>query len=134
MSIKLVLSILLFGLIGCGSLKKKEEVPQQEPSSAIVIGEVTSVHPEQGFLLFRRYGPGQLLIEGILSARSPNGQRAATLTLSPEKLNRFYTADFDKSGPRPREGDLIILSRGEKDKPEEANELTSEEDSSDRSS
>lgn len=97
-------------LTGCGLFGKKEEEKPKEQLTQIV-GEVTSVHPEQGFVLFKRYGPGQLITGGLLSARSLDGKRAADLRLSPEKLGRFYTADYSKEGEQPRAGDLVLLSK-----------------------
>ena len=111
----LTLGSLLFLLTGCSLFqKKKEEIAK--PRTTAVVGEVTSVHDKEGFILFRRYGPGELLSDGFLSdgflsARSLDGRRASGLTLSPEKLGRFYTADFDKEAVVPREGDLIVLSK-----------------------
>ena len=106
----LTLGSLLFLLTGCSLFqKKKEEIAK--PRTTAVVGEVTSVHDKEGFILFRHYGPGELLSDGFLSARSLDGRRASGLTLSPEKLGRFYTADFDKEAVVPREGDLIVLSK-----------------------
>ena len=76
-----------------------------------MVGEVTSVHPEQGFVLFRKYGVGDLTEGGVLSARSLDGQRAVDLQLSPEKLGRFYTADYSKEAKIPRKGDLVVRSK-----------------------
>lgn len=96
--------------MSCGLFKKKVEAgPKQRATS--VVGEVTSVHSDQGFVLFRRYGPGELLGGGLLSARSLDGKRAADLKLSPEKLGRFYTADFSKEEVTPRKGDLVVLTK-----------------------
>ena len=97
-------------LASCGFLKKQEEI-EAKPTQTAVVGEVTSVHPEQGFALFRQYGPGNLLQGGLLSARSLDGKRAVSLTLSPEKLGRFYTVDFDKEAEPPRVGDLVVLAK-----------------------
>ncbi len=99
-----------FLLGGCGFFKKEEQ-PESEKQAIQVVGEVTSVHAEQGFLLFRRYGPGQLLTGGVLSTRSLDGRRAAHLELSPEKLGRFYAADFAKEENLPRKGDVVVLSK-----------------------
>lgn len=106
----LFLLTILLGLASCGHFKKEEEEKPKERLSAVV-GEITSVHPEQGFVLFRRYGPGQLLEGGLLSSRSLDGRRAAHLTLSPEKLGRFYTADFSKEVAPPRVGDVVLRSK-----------------------
>lgn len=107
----LVLSLLPFFLIGCGLFKKDEEEVKAKPRLTRVVGEVTSVHPEQGFVLFRRYGPGELLTGGALSSRSLDGRRAADLQLSPEKLGRFYTADYSQDRAAPRDGDLVVLTK-----------------------
>lgn len=99
-----------FLLTSCGSSKKGEE-GEKVPSQTAVIGEITSVHPDQGFALFRRYGPGEIPEGGLLSARSLDGKRGVNLVLSPEKLGRFYTVDFDKEAQLPRVGDLVVLSK-----------------------
>lgn len=91
----------------CGWFQKKEE--EAKPSGMAVVGEVTSVHEKEGFVLFRRYGPGELLSGGLLSARSLDGRRAASLTLSPETLGRFYTADYNQEAIPPRKGDVVVL-------------------------
>ncbi|WP_200393019.1 hypothetical protein [Roseibacillus ishigakijimensis] len=108
MRLLLFLPFALF-LIACGSQEVEEKTPRR---TTAVVGEVTSVHPEQGFLLFRRYGGGEVLEEGVLSARSPDGKRAVGLTLSPEKLGRFYAADYEVAAGVPRVGDVVIRSRG----------------------
>ena len=105
---------LMVTLMSCGLFKKKaEEAPK--PSGTSVLGEVTSVHAEQGFVLFRKYGAGELREGGILSARSLDGKTAVDLQLSPEKLGRFYTADFSKEAKIPRKGDLVIRSESSND-------------------
>ena len=106
-----LLTLISFALLcSCGKGKKEEVVPPKR--SRIVIGEVTSVHSEQGFVLFRRYGPGNLITEGLMSSRSLDGRRAASLRLSPEKMGRFYTADYSVEADAPRVGDLVMLSKG----------------------
>lgn len=112
----LLLPVLLLGA-GCGLFRKKEE--PVKPWTTAIVGEVTSVHPNEGFILFRRYGPGDIPFDGLLSSRSPDGIRATGLTLSPETMGRFYTADFTKEAQIPREGDLVVLSRDLDDKQNE---------------
>lgn len=101
----------LLVLLASCSLFKKEEEEKPKPRSTVVVGEITNVHPKEGFVLFRRYGPGDLLSGGLLSSRSLNGKRAASLTLSPEKLGRYYTADYSKEADPPREGDVVVLTK-----------------------
>lgn len=110
MRLLLMLPLTCFSLTGCGLFEEKEE-EKPKTRSTRVVGEITSVHPEQGFVLFKRYGPGQLLTDGLLSSRSLDGKRAADLKLSPEKMGRFYTADFEKGAIPPREGDVVVLSK-----------------------
>lgn len=107
---KWILAVVLISVLSnCGSSEEEAEKPKKRLTT--VVGEVTSVYPEKGFLLFRRYGPGELLSDGLLSARSLNGKRATNLTLSPEKQGRFYTADFSAEAQQPRVGDVVILSK-----------------------
>ena len=108
---KLLLPVFLSGflLVGCGLFKKEaEEAP--EPSPNRIIGEVTSVHVDHKFLLFRRYGPGSLQTGSFYSARSVDGRRAVGLVPSGEKLGKFYAADYSDDTELPRVGDLIVVS------------------------
>jgi len=104
-----LLSLLL--LTSCGLFSKKEEVVEPEPSPFQIIGEVTSVHADRKFLLFRRYGPGDLQIGDLYSARSVDGRRAVGLVPSGEKLGRFYAADYSDDTELPRVGDLVAVSK-----------------------
>lgn len=109
-----LLPFIFASLAGCSWFQREEEVETRERSVSVV-GEVTSVHPEEGFVLFRRYGPGKLLADGLLSSRSLDGKRAADLRLSPEKMGRFHTADYSKKFAAPREGDIVVLSKSAND-------------------
>ena len=107
---RLSLSLLFLPLLGGCGLFKKDDPEPPEPSPIQIVGEVTSVHADQRFLLFRRYGSGELQTGDFYSARSVDGRRAVGVIPSGEKLGRFYAADYSDDTELPRVGDLIAVS------------------------
>ncbi|MEM9080929.1 MAG: hypothetical protein AAGC74_09590 [Verrucomicrobiota bacterium] len=103
--------ILLVVLSGCGGVAEGEKVDEEEGPEPSVVGEIASVHAEKGFVLVKRYGPGELPGEGIFSARSAGGVRAVGLEPTGEKLGRFYAADFSRDAGLPRKGDLVVVEQ-----------------------
>lgn len=102
-------SLHVFVLSSCNFFQKKEpEAPKKSPIR--ILGEVTSVHPAQEFVLFKRYGPGDIPERGLFSARSVDGRRAVSLNPTGEKLGRYYAADYTKDADLPRMGDLVVIS------------------------
>jgi len=93
-------------LTGCG--KEIEEEPEPLVSPSRVVGEITSVHAELGFALFRRRGPGELNPGGVLSIRSLDGQRVVRVELSPEQQGRFHVVDLPDGCLVPRVGDSVV--------------------------
>lgn len=109
MRVLFVVFLLIFALSSCSSFQKEEpEAPKKSPIR--ILGEVTSVHPDQDFVLFKRYGPGNIPEGGFFSARSVDGRRAVGLIPTGEKLGRYYAADYTKDGELPRVGDLVVRS------------------------
>lgn len=101
--------LLLFALTNCSFFQKKEpEEPKKSPIR--ILGEVTSVHQKQEFILFKRYCSGDIPEVGIFSARSVDGRRAVSLVPTGEKLGRYYAADYEKDAELPRVGDLVVIS------------------------
>jgi hypothetical protein len=112
MNIRLLPIFLSFVVVACGgSDAGKEAVEKVDEPLGEVVGEVTSVHSEKGFLLFRKYRRSSLQIDGTLSARSLDSRRVAGLQLSPESLGRFRAATYSTDQERPRVGDLVVLSK-----------------------
>lgn len=101
--------LVLFALTNCsGSQKKEPEAPKKSPIR--ILGEVTSVHQKQEFILFKRYGTSDIPELGMFSARSVDGRRAVGLVPTGEQLGRYYAADYAKDAELPRVGDLVVIS------------------------
>jgi len=110
--------VLVMALPSCGLLRKwvpKNGEPSEETSrekaqraSTRVIGEVASVYLEEGFVLIRRYGGGDLPPSHVYSTVGPGG-RTATLKPTGERSGRFYAADV--TAGQVERGDSVVLRR-----------------------
>lgn len=98
-------------LVGCGGRGGDDnaELEVAKPVSQVV-GEVSSVHREQGFILFRNQRGHEFTDGGTLSARSVDGIRIVPLDLNPESLGRYNAATFPQDQEGPRVGDIVVLS------------------------
>lgn len=121
----LFIFFLILLLVGCGGTSDEEEsLSDKRKPFGKVVGEISSVHPEQGFVLFRNLRNSDLTTGGNLSARSVDGRRIASLELTPESLGRYHAATFPADQERPRLGDIVVLSSfGEEEKTEFQPEL-----------
>lgn len=108
---KTFIFLLIFLLNSCGSAPEEEE-PVAEASKSLgqVVGEVSSVHSDQGFLLFRNHRGHDFSNAGSLSARSVDGRRIVPLSLNPESLGRYHAATYASEEAIPRVGDLVVLA------------------------
>ncbi len=71
-----------------------------------VIGEVAAVYLDEGFVLIRRYGGGELPSGHIYTTIGPGG-RTATLKPTGERSGRFYAADL--TAGEVERGDSVVL-------------------------
>ena len=90
------------GVTGDLSMEKRTgSAPMQ------VVGEIVSVHLEEGFVLVKRYlQAGSFGKSDLIAAVSPQGT-ASSLVLTGEKLGRFYAADVQKG--QPARGDVVVI-------------------------
>ena len=107
--------VLVTVLPSCGLWRKwfpkkveEEEVsPEQARRAATrVIGEVAAVYLDEGFVLIRRYGGGELPSGHIYTTIGPGG-RTATLKPTGERSGRFYAADL--TAGEVERGDSVVL-------------------------
>jgi hypothetical protein len=95
------------GSSGGGAEEPAAEEAEQAASIQLV-GEVASVHLDEGFVLIRRYGGGRLPQGFEFYTRSPTGD-TASLRPTGEQMGRFYAADI--AGGVPKAGDVVIGRR-----------------------
>ena len=120
---KLGLTALLLSVGSCGHLKQlelgkkgdeeeqkqsKEEEAAEKEGTVRVVGEVVSLHPDEGFVLIRCFGSGSLPENEALFSVDHGGQ-SCTLKPTGERIGRFHAADI--SGPVPKVGDLVIARK-----------------------
>lgn len=129
---------LSLSLTGCGLFGGKPELEpteQKKPSQPRYIGQITSIHAAQGFVLIRR-SPGVTLVPStILISRGPGGpkqQRVANLRITGESLGQMAAADIQSGSPQV--GDSVYEALPENSElesesvtvPEETPEVTPE--------
>ena len=95
-------ALLLFaiglGLFSLNSCSPTAPIEPEEPTQPRYIGQISSIHPEQGFVLIRR-APGVTVPSGtILISRGP-GDRVANLRTSGESLGQMSAADIQSGTP-----------------------------------
>lgn len=113
----LVLPVLCSLLIGCGG---GVPVEPEKPSQNRFVGQVVSIHTNQGFILFRRTPGVRIPTGSILISRGP-GNRLANLRVSGEALGQMMAADIQSGAPEV--GDSVL-----KPMIQEAGETTNSED------
>ena len=106
------LGILACGVLGCSGSKgpPSPEAGNEAPEQAAnqVLGEVASVHPDEGFVLIRRYGAGRLPEDAVFNT-SGTGGRTASIRPTGERSGRFYAADITDG--EPQKGDVVLARR-----------------------
>lgn len=85
--------------------KEEEAAGKQKQAPVRLVGEIASVHAEEGFVLIRRHAQGRIEAGGLLSTLSPAGG-TASLRFTGEMLGRYYAADLQDGSPKV--GDLVI--------------------------
>jgi len=94
--------LLLLTALALAACAPKLETPEpgDEPKpNSRYIGQITSVHAEQGFVLIRRASAITLNPGTILLSEGPNG-RAANLRISGENLGQMLAADVQSGSPQ----------------------------------
>lgn len=97
---------LLVSACGSGTAPEPEAEGEPPPIPPRVVGEIASVHPEEGFVLIRRTGLATLPAGMAYSSVGADG-RTAALRLTGERLGRFFAADI--GGGDPAAGDLVVV-------------------------
>lgn len=93
---------LCLGLLSCAQVEKQAQ-ETQKPTSRY-IGQVASVHANQGFVLIQR-GPGITVSAGsVLISQGLDGS-AANLRVSGEMLGQMIAADIQSGSPQ--RGDCV---------------------------
>jgi hypothetical protein len=109
--------VLVAAMPSCAVLRKwfpQEELEEERPpgeagkAATRVIGEVAAVYAEEGFVLIRRYGGGELPPGNVYNTVGPGG-RTATLKPTGERSGRFYAADL--TAGQVERGDSVVLRR-----------------------
>lgn len=104
---------LLFGLTllllmpGCGLFKRKPKAPEEAPKT-VLIGVVEMVSPEQNYVLIRCEQMPDLAAGAELTALDATGTESK-LKLTPERKNRYLTADIVQGSPRV--ANLVLYKR-----------------------
>ena len=83
--------------------KKVEQAPVR------VVGEIVSVHAEEGFVLIRRYSQSGGFGKGNLIASLSPGGATSSLAITGERLGRFHAADIEEG--TPSKGDVVVSRR-----------------------
>ena len=76
-------------------------------SAMRVVGEIASVHPNEKFVLIKRYFQGGGFGEGTLIASVSPGGVTSSLVLTGETLGRYHAADIQEG--RPSNGDVVVV-------------------------
>jgi len=80
-----------------------------DPASLRIVGEIASVHAVEKFVLIKRYVQGGGFGQGTLIASvSPEGV-TCSLSLTGERLGRYYAADIQEGNPS--KGDVVVVGR-----------------------
>jgi hypothetical protein len=94
-----ILTAVILTLAACGSLKPTapEKTKPEDKKEVIIgpklVGQITSYHAEQHFVLIQYYGKWEVVNGAILTTRGPDA-RSANLRVTGEKLGEFAAADL----------------------------------------
>ncbi len=91
-------------LVGCGWFGQEKEEEKSPETAPKLVGRISSVPGQGGFVLIEAYGRWSVPEGGLLN--SAGEDRQATLAASGEKLGQFHAADI-RSG-RVEPGDLVF--------------------------
>ena len=85
-----------------------------------VVGEIASVHPNEKFVLIKRYFQGGGFGEGTLIASVSPGGVTSSLVLTGETLGRYHAADIQEGSPS--NGDVVVVRQTSEEGGEESRE------------
>lgn len=92
---------------GPGSGGRGEDGEAPGISAMRVVGEIASVHPNEKFVLIKRYFQGGGFGEGTLIASVSPGGVTSSLVLTGETLGRYHAADIQEGSPS--NGDVVVV-------------------------
>ena len=98
---------------GPGSGGRGEDGEAPGISSMRVVGEIASVHPNEKFVLIKRYFQGGGFGEGTLIASVSPGGVTSSLVLTGETLGRYHAADIQEGSPS--NGDVVVVRQAAED-------------------
>ena len=98
---------------GPGSGGRGEDGEAPGISSMRVVGEIASVHPNEKFVLIKRYFQGGGFGEGTLIASVSPGGVTSSLVLTGETLGRYHAADIQEG--TPSNGDVVVVRQAAED-------------------
>ena len=105
---------------GPGSGGRGEDGEAPGISSMRVVGEIASVHPNEKFVLIKRYFQGGGFGEGTLIASVSPGGVTSSLVLTGETLGRYHAADIQEGSPS--NGDVVVVRQASEEGGEESRE------------
>lgn len=120
--------LICLSLSACGLFQGKPtpiEQEEEEPSSRY-IGQIASVHEDQGFVLIRR-SPGIQVATGTILISDGTDGRAANLRATGESLGQMIAADLQSGTPQVGDSvrePLIEEVELEADLPEQESQVT----------
>lgn len=105
---------LVLCLSSCGLLpgSRPDRTPGEEPSASLHVGQIASIHSQEGFVLIRRLPSMEIASGTILISTGPTGQ-VANLRVTGESLGQMIAADIQSGCPQI--GDSVSRSALESD-------------------
>ena len=92
-----------------GDSKKPDEAGAAMAAPMRIFGEIISVHPDEKFVLVKRFlQAGPFGTSDLIAAVSRDGT-TSSLILTGEKLGRFYAADIQEG--KPSRGDVVVIRK-----------------------
>lgn len=86
-------------ICSCGLFRPQPEPPEPEEPESLYVGQITSVHASQGFVLIRRV-PGITVATGSILISERAGGSASNLRVSGESLGQMLAADIQSGIPQ----------------------------------
>lgn len=114
----LLSACLVLCLPSCGLLPRWRPAtpPGEEQPASLYVGQIASIHPQEGFVLIRRLPSIEIASGTILISTGPTGQ-VANLRVTGESLGQMIAADIQSGSPQI--GDSVSRSALESDDTDE---------------